>query len=357
MVGASAWLSSLRAQPAAPEQLPPGFAEQLIEAGGQDSLTALARAWFFADAWRTFSAAPNRGDRGRRLQECWREAFTSCGANVGVRLAELHDDEARGRLPTLVFSPMIVEDGRRLLLSNASLARVVRAELPWITLAPGQESGRSASSTSAYHLRDISAPAFEQVTLATAARLSASFPYVSPATLLPTAPRVRLVDAGYYDNYGVNLVAGWLREALEHQRAWLEAHVSRILVIQVRDEPFSSDEPPTSEAIARQPDGNGFAARLARALEGLTTPLEGLFAARDSAMRFRNDAELDAVSQAYDAAFGRDFVLTQVFELKGELSLSWYLTRGERELIAAQLGSSAIQQKIADVRAWAAPRS
>jgi hypothetical protein len=352
MVGGSAWLGSLRALRGAPA--PPGFARALTAAVGRDSLTELARAWFFADAWRTFSPSPNRGDRGRRLQERWQAELLPSGADIGVRLAELRDEEARGRLPTFVYAPMIVEDGRRLLLSNASLARVVRAELPWVARAPGQAWERSASSTSAYHLHDLNAAAFERITLATAARLSASFPYVSPATVLPTAPRVRLVDAGYYDNYGVNLVAGWLREALEHQQAWLERHVSRILVIQIRDEPFASDEPPNGAASTKlPPDGTGFGARLGRALEGLTSPLEGLFAARDSAMRFRNDAELDAVSQAYASAFGAEFVLTQVFELKGELSLSWYLTRAELALIDAQLGSTAIQRKLADVADWA----
>jgi hypothetical protein len=34
--------------------------------------------------------------------------------------------------------------------------------------------------------------------------------YVSPAAWLPTKPRVRIVDAGYYDNYGVDIAAHWL---------------------------------------------------------------------------------------------------------------------------------------------------
>jgi hypothetical protein len=371
MVGASAWLASLR-RPGTPTPVPPGFADELSGAVGQDSLTDLARAWFFIDAVRSFSSAPNRGDRGRTMQARWQSDLQAIGADLGVRLEQLRDEEAQGRLPTAVYSPMIIEDGRRLLLSNASLARVVRAELPWVAVQPGQAAGRGASSTSAYHLRDISPAAFERITLATAARLSASFPYVSPAALLPTTPRTRLVDAGYYDNYGVNLVAGWLREALEHQRSWLERHVSRILVIQIRDEPFATDEPPRTEstpggastppAAPRAPaqasspvpaDGTSFGARVQRALEGLTTPIEGMFQARGAAMRFRNDAELDAVSQSYEATFGDDFVLTQVFELKGEVSLSWYLTSAELRLIGEQLASPAIRRKLQDVETWA----
>ena len=46
--------------------------------------------------------------------------------------------------------------------------------------------------------------------LSTAVRTSASFPFFSPATTLPTLPRRRVVDAGYYDTYGVSLAASWL---------------------------------------------------------------------------------------------------------------------------------------------------
>ena len=39
--------------------------------------------------------------------------------------------------------------------------------------------------------------------------MNASFPYISPAVSLPVDPPRRVVDAGYYDNYGVNLAAAW----------------------------------------------------------------------------------------------------------------------------------------------------
>jgi len=40
--------------------------------------------------------------------------------------------------------------------------------------------------------------------------MNASFPLVSPGVSLPTTPPRRVVDAGYYDNHGVNLAAMWL---------------------------------------------------------------------------------------------------------------------------------------------------
>ena len=46
--------------------------------------------------------------------------------------------------------------------------------------------------------------------LATAARMSATFPYVLPAVELPTDPPLRVVDAGYFDGFGVSLAMAWL---------------------------------------------------------------------------------------------------------------------------------------------------
>jgi hypothetical protein len=51
----------------------------------------------------------------------------------------------------------------------------------------------------------------------TAARLSAAFPYVSPAATMTIdgRPRYHLVDGGYYDNYGLVALSQWLDDALE----------------------------------------------------------------------------------------------------------------------------------------------
>src|SRR5258708_32017065 len=68
-----------------------------------------------------------------------------------------------------------------------------------------------------------------------ATRLSAAFPYVSSAVLLPTQPRRHVVDAGYCDNYGLELAGNWLRELLEQRKRLLEEMISGILVIQIRD--------------------------------------------------------------------------------------------------------------------------
>ena len=60
--------------------------------------------------------------------------------------------------------------------------------------------------------------------LATAVRMNATFPYVTSSITLPVDPPRHVVDAGYYDNYGVNLAAAWIAS----HRVWIsDKHVRR----------------------------------------------------------------------------------------------------------------------------------
>ncbi len=69
--------------------------------------------------------------------------------------------------------------------------------------------------------------------LSTAVRMSASFPFVSPAVNLPTDPPRRIVDAGYYDNYGIQVATAWIAKNV----GWLAENTSGVTLIQIRECP------------------------------------------------------------------------------------------------------------------------
>src|SRR6185436_18885431 len=98
----------------------------------------------------------------------------------------------KGWRPLLIFSPMIVEDGRRLLISNLDLAALATIYVPGIGAAA------TRASLPALELLKL-VPAAASLRVSTVARMSASFPYVTPASEVPTQPLRRVVDAGYYD--------------------------------------------------------------------------------------------------------------------------------------------------------------
>jgi hypothetical protein len=337
MVGASYYALTL----VPPAESRDGFAhsltrEELIANLGRDSLSAPIKRLVFRDLPFAFLPLHNSTDRGHALEECWAANF---GESFKQSFGDLFDREKLGELPSLVFTPMLVEDGRRLVISNLDLSFLTSNEI---------ESFDSTRllSRSGFEFARLFPESFRALPVRTAARLSAAFPYVSPAVSLPTEPRRRVVDAGYYDNYGVNVCAGWLEDSFCHpaRRRWIEQNVSRILVVQIRDfvSPLQGASVPHTVP----------AGALQRGLEGLLSPLHGVLSSRDSVSIFRNDEQLEQVVRLYGTAdsLGPGFVRTEIFEYRGEASLSWYLTKCERDTISTS--ARALSTNLQELEQW-----
>jgi hypothetical protein len=336
MVGATAWVAHLHHG---------RDTSGLVDAVAGDSLSPLAHRLVFHDIPFAFLPLLNANNRGQALEDAWN---AHAGGILNVPLGALRDREREGALPSLVFTPMVLEDGRRLVISNLDLSSITANEVRWVR-------GAGTASLSAFHLEDLLPEALERLPLATAARLTASYPYVTPAPTLPTEPSRRVGDAGYYDNYGLSLACEWLRECVTSQQSWLRQHVSRVLLVQIRDgvsELSVALDTPRRQDLHDQKRFGLVSAAVTRGFEWLTGPIGGLLSARESVMLFRNDAALEAAMQLCDAAFHPGFLTTTIFEFKGEASLSWYLTRAELDGILAQARSRGIAEKTADVARW-----
>jgi hypothetical protein len=146
--------------------------------------------------------------------------------------------------------------------------------------------------------------------------MSASFPYVSPAGTLPTTSgSLRIVDAGYYDNYGVDLAAMWIH----HHRDFIRQCTCGVALVEIRDSlgrgrtQLGAHDPPPAWL---------------QWIQWLSTPPEGRLAARESSMSFRNDELLAMLRQDLGEKF-----TTVIFELSAAAPLSWALTKPDVELI------------------------
>jgi hypothetical protein len=293
----------------------------------QDSLGPLVHQMLFGDlpalAW---PFTPVRPDRGQALERAW-------GANLHGALERpltaLRDGEREGWRPSLIFAPMLVESGRRLLVSNLDLLGLFATRCADLA-RDGDPTLQSWTACEFYRLFG-DAP----LTVATAARMSASFPYFSPAVALPTEPRRRVVDAGYYDNYGVGLAVEWLFQ----NRAWLAEHANGVVLVQVRDSFNVADRVLTATGTF-----DGHTGPMQRNLQELTSPIEGVLAAREAVSSFRNDESLAKLGHAFEAdpRFGQEFFATVTLELPGDVSLNWHLTR--REQVRINEASRALRQ-------------
>lgn len=192
------------------------------------------------------------------------------------------------------------------------------------------------------------------LTLWTAARLSATFPYVSPAVradLSRTALadeqaafyKHHFVDGGYHDNYGVASALDWLDIVLNAKsEAGADASLpfDRVLIIQLRVSPTGN---PRENAEAK-----GYAA-------AFWGPLIGLFQIRNGAAYARNEIELDRFVKAWSSRLkDRVEIETVILEPPSEeemalaadptsdlrkpeaAPLSWHLTQAQIEALQTQ---------------------
>jgi hypothetical protein len=172
--------------------------------------------------------------------------------------------------------------------------------------------------------------------------MSASFPYLSPAAPLPTLPRRRVVDAGYFDSYGVTLAAAGL---LRHKE-WVRRNVSGVMLIQIRDA--------LSRGQRTMDDGGDAdsSTLLSRGLEWLLSPPERALNARVWTNSLHNDEQLQILTEYFDSAVDDLYFTTVAFEFGGEVSLSWHLTREERRLIAEGARQVRHSLDLAELVAW-----
>jgi hypothetical protein len=311
----------------------------------EDCLTPIAWQMVFGDVPIFFSPWPAPYDRGKALENTWHRNLSPdrSGNNspLQITFAELRTREMANECPSLVFTPMMIEDGRRLLISNLDLRYVVSNDGNLLGGPDPQVEDASRNySHEALELFRLFPQFKETVKLSTAVRMSASFPFFSPAVSLPTAPRRRIVDAGYYDNYGVSLAASWLFSR-KHQD-WLEDNASKVVLIQIRD--GLDDDKRRLEWVPRETS-----TQISRTLEELTSPLEGLDNARIGSSSFRNDGLLELLSAYHrERTTGQESpgpwqnrrFTTVSLEFPYKVSLSWYLTPFEKRLIARSVQSS-----------------
>jgi patatin-like phospholipase len=220
----------------------------IVEAASASSLGQAVQGLAYSDLWRTlppFFVPRVFEDRAEGLERAWIEnADSKFGwANVAslkdATLNKWRHDLAERKRPAVIFNSTVVESGERFTFSTSRF----RDE----DLAQGQgDFAKSCKDT------DIS--------IVTAARLSATFPVVSPAARPELAkdstsnepvrdgreiPSLHLVDGGYFDNSGLVALSTWLDSALQYVVLKRPSKVpEKILVIQILPfpEPVSADK-------------------------------------------------------------------------------------------------------------------
>jgi predicted acylesterase/phospholipase RssA len=213
----------------------------------KSSLDEIAAVALSRDTLRMFGASPAL-DRGAALERSWEERLPESQRQHAT--LRTWSERARGfangfdspPFPAFLFNSTIVEHGQPMAFATTQFpTHTYRMRVgPRIRPFPAVESANRVLRLSA---RDDATARDVGLKAVTAARLSAAFPYVSPAATLDLAgvEPLHLVDGGYYDNYGLVALTQWLDDALEELSEQVPAALPRTVGVVVATGLVSSD--------------------------------------------------------------------------------------------------------------------
>ena len=165
------------------------------------------------------------------------------------------------------------------------------------------------------------------VPVTTAARLSASFPFVAPAARADADNASRgythVVDGGYFDNYGISSLAAVVHVALAALPLRPDSQ-RRVLVLEICDSSSCSGDPAPTE-VSKGGEDRGWPYQL-------VAPLSAVVAMRAAAQRSTNRTTLRLLKDYWRTQGACIESLPLAFG-QGETPLSWHLTATEKRAI------------------------
>jgi hypothetical protein len=306
------------------------------------SLSAITYGFAFFDFWRlvTGGALPAGDiDRGSLLEnELERiagqgiEGETSRECRQGTVLS-FREDIRNGSLPAFIFNATVMESGRRVMITPINFEQ-----------SDGPFRELRGDTLTEILLRDemiVNDSVVQPETdldLWTAVRLSAAFPYVTPAAqakirgdgsasdleLKQPWQQYHFVDGGYYDNFGVSSALDWLEPVLQARIGdEKDLEFKKVVIIQLRSSP----------KIRRTcyEDDNG-------AVAALVGPVKGLLNIRNGVALSRNEIELKRFIDSWNDRFelnNKDIdISTVVFEPKSDMdpeTCKAFVNKGQAE--------------------------
>jgi hypothetical protein len=298
----------------------------------QDSLDATGWGLAYPDLWRVIALplfpsifTKHISDRGIALETDWQGEMKGWEKDIKQSklkksLATWREQIFKGEIPIPIFNATLVETGCRFLITPMTFG--------W------SDEQKFYDFNSLYSDYDIN--------VVTAARLSATFPYVSPIcrgrnsrVVKPDYPSYHVADGGYFDNSGFVTALEWLNEWLAPER---ELNIKRVLLLQIDPFPLNTPANSTSTKQIKEENRGWLMATLG--------PLLTIFKVRDPILNARNLTEVEIFTQKirqevqidiqyYQISFPSLEDAPEFYSQEGEYRppLSWKLTQKEKDAI------------------------
>ena len=242
-----------------------------------------------------------RKDRGYLFE---RQLNENCRGYLGRKLAGYREAESAARIPMMLVTPFILNDARRLVISPQGVSYLMRPKnegnLSSQVEIDGVDFGKLFAGQDA-----------DSLAFTCALRMNCTYPLILPNVWLPVTPSIEAVDAGFRDNYGLDVAARFVHNF----RRWIIENTGGVVFLQIRSWQKIDDIPKSDE--------NGI-------LESLLTP-----AGAAANLTVIQDYEQDHVLAMLGDALGARRVEMLRFTYRPvrkqrEASLSFHLSRREK---------------------------
>ncbi|WP_424964110.1 patatin-like phospholipase family protein [Ekhidna sp.] len=247
------------------------------------------------------------------------------GHILDKQINDYQKPEAKAETPTLIMSPTIANDGRKLYISSQPISYMGVSS----SVLDGNESKIRGVDFQALFRQNEA----ENLSFLTALRMSASFPYITPNISLPAEPRVEIMDAGISDNFGVSDAIRFVNVFKD----WIAENTGGVVFLVVRD--TKSNEP-----IEKRPNPS--------VIDRLTYPIASVYNNLTNMQDINNDFRLEQMKLWFDGDFDVVEVAYDSFEKDKQVSeverasLSWHLTTKEKQHIINNINIESNSQAI-----------
>ncbi len=248
-------------------------------------------------------------------------------------ISDYNIPEKQGLVPMVILTPTIINDGRKIYIASRPVS--------FMNYESKNETGYEDSKISGIDFqRFFHDQGGSQLRFLSALRMSATFPYITPNTTLPTEPGIQIMDAGISDNFGLSDAVRFLYPFKD----WVAENTSGVIFVSIRDSPKLRDISPTAGSTI---------------IDDLTQPISSVYNNFENFQDISSDLLIgEAKSWLQTPIYRIDIqyqaenyvpILQKMDSIRqnnARASLSWRLTTREKESIIENIRSYKNEEQI-----------
>jgi hypothetical protein len=216
-------------------------------------------------SWQNTKAGKDLQSKISGNTKAVKDSKSKISENTFVTFDDWGERALLGKIPIPVFNTTLVEDGRRMLFSPMTFSQSkTDLTIDSNTLYPG------------YNMRAV-----------TAARLSATFPYVSPTSRNEDIDGLdrnyHIVDGGYFDNSGIITAVNWLDNNMD--MLLQQVNVKRLILLEIE----AFEQQTFNDPV---PERGGF-------VTAFFAPILTLLKVKTASLVIRNQQEIDLLIRQF----------------------------------------------------------